>query len=241
MCGCGVDYSIKTKVNVGWHGDTRHRLHYTAWHMDSNITASYPNEDVSMSLPFVTLGTTGGLAVIGPVVLRLDTWFIEKNYAVHMCSFELAPPVNWSRDRAVHMYSLEQVQLVSRPWDRGKTKPGNLLSTDTGNIVKQWDDLANRILTIGCSSKNSIMSQSSRVKYMGPKTLLHSPHTFCIEIVRGLFRSVIFLYYLISLYHLLSRSTTIWDLVKDGHNFLNLLWQLTLSVLFEVKLNPNTG
>ena len=83
-----------------------------------------------MSLPFVTIGTTGVLAVIEPVMLRLNTWYhsisdvvfkyhiqltrlIGKNHAVHMCSLEQAQMVNWSRDRAVHMYSLGQVQLVT--------------------------------------------------------------------------------------------------------------------------------
>ena len=158
LCGCGVDYSIKTKVNVGWHGDTRHRLHYTAWHLDSNITASYPNEDVSVSLQFVTLGTTGGLAIFGPVMLRLDMWYnnisdvvfkyhiqltrlIGKSHAVHMWGLERALMVSWPRDGAVHMYSLQRVQLVSRPWDRGKIDPGHSLST-AGMCGLLWTSFA---------------------------------------------------------------------------------------------------
>ena len=57
---------------------------------------------------------------------------------------------SWPRHGAVQMYSLQQVQLVSRPWDRGKSEPDQSLSTDTGNICALlWTYLSSVIYTTG--------------------------------------------------------------------------------------------
>ena len=153
-------------VGVGWHEDARQRLPYTAWHLAGNTAASRPYEDFSVSFPFVTIGTTQ--------LARL----IEKSHALHMWGLERALMVSGTRHGAVHMYSLQQVQLLSRPWDRGKSEPGQSLSTDTGNICALlWTYLSSVIYTTGlCGliwSKNSVTytAKISGLEICGPKKL----------------------------------------------------------------------